>query len=134
MEPDVLLTNGRIYTGTAFDRTVSSVSVLSGRIAEIGEVSRGPKTEVIDLGGKTVMPAFIDSHTHFCNYGLSLSSINLDGVSPIEEALEQIRGFVAGKKPGEWIRGIGWNQNLWGRWPNRQELDQVAPHNPVVLT
>ncbi len=134
MEPDVLLTNGRIYTGTAFDRTVSSVSVLSGRIAEIGDVSRGPKTEVIDLGGKTVMPAFIDSHTHFCNYGLSLSSINLDGVSPIEEALEQIREFVARKKPGEWIRGIGWNQNLWGRWPNRQELDRVAPHNPVVLT
>ncbi len=134
MEPDVLLTNGRIYTGTGFDRTASSVSVLSGRIAEIGEVSRGPKTEIIDLGGRTVIPAFIDSHTHFCSYGLSLSSINLDGVAPIEEALERIRRFVEGKKPGEWIRGLGWDQNLWGRWPNRQELDRVAPLNPVVLT
>lgn len=134
MEPDVVLTNGRIYTGSSFDRTVSSVSVLGSRIAEVGEVSRGPKTKVIDLGGRTVVPGFIDSHTHFCYYGLSLSGINLSGVAPIEEAIEQVRQFVSKKPAGEWIRGIGWNQNIWDRWPTRRDLDEVAPDNPVVLT
>ena len=134
MEPDIVLTNGRIYIGSSFDRAVSSVSVLAGRIAEVGEVSRGPKTEVVDLGGRTVIPGFIDSHTHFCYYGLSLSGINLDGVAPIEEAIEQVRQFVSNKPADEWIRGLGWNQNLWDRWPTRQDLDEVAPNNPVVLT
>ena len=81
-----------------------------------------------------MIPGFIDSHTHLCYYGLSRSGIKLDGVAPIEEAIEQVRQFVSKKPPGEWIQGIGWNQNLWDRWPKRQDLDEVAPDNPVVLT
>lgn len=134
MEPDLVLTNGKIYVGPNFERTVSSISLIGNRISEIGDVSRGGKTKVIDLRGRTVLPGFIDSHTHFCYYGLSLSEINLSKVKPIEKAIEQVRRFVSTKPRNEWIRGVGWDQNLWGRWPTRQDLDKLTPNNPVVLT
>ena len=133
MQPDLVLTNGRIYTGTGFDKTASSVSVLAGRIAEIDDVGHGPDTEVIDLGGRTLIPGFIDSHTHFCNYGLGGTMVDLDGVAPIDRALERIRGFVQTKRSGEWVRGFGWNQNVWSRWPNKRDLDRIVPDNPVAL-
>lgn len=133
MQPDLILTNGRIYTGTGFNETASSVSVVGGRIAEIDEVSRGPNTKIVDLDGRTVIPGFIDSHTHFCSYGLGGTMVDLDNVAPVEEALERIRTFVGTKPAGEWIRGFGWNQNIWSRWPNKRDLDRVAPDNPVAL-
>jgi len=134
MQPDLILINGRIYVGTSFDQTASSVSVIDGRISEFNNLNRGPKTQVIDLGGRTVIPGFIDSHTHFCRYGRSLSEVKLEECKSIEESLESVRNSVATKQPGEWIRGMGWDQNLWNRWPTRQDLDVVAPNNPVVLT
>lgn len=134
MHPDLILINGRIYVGTSFERTASSVSVIEGRITEFNNLNYGPKTQVIDLGGRSVIPGFIDSHTHFCRYGRSLSELNLEGCKSIEESLEAVRKSVAMKQPGEWVRGMGWDQNLWARWPTRQDLDIAAPDNPVVLT
>ncbi len=81
-----------------------------------------------------MLPGFIDSHTHFCKYGLNLSRINLDGVTSVDKAVEFVRKSAAQMNPGEWITGYNWDQHVLGRWPTRQDLDRVTPDNPVVLT
>lgn len=132
MTPDLILNNGTIYTGD-LTQTAPSLSVAFGRIIALAELPAGPKTEVIDLKGQAVLPGFNDAHTHFCNYGLNLVRVNLEGLTSIEAAARTVGEYAARKKPGEWVRGFGWNQNLWDRWPVRQDLDRVSPHNPVAL-
>jgi len=137
MQPAVILTNGKIHAGADLDEIVDSVSIIGGRIVEVGalsQASRSAQTEVVDLRGHTVLPGFIDSHTHFCKYGLNLSRINLDGVTSVDKAVASVHETVALTAPGDWISGYNWDQHTLGRWPTRQDLDRVAPDNPVVLT
>ncbi|MBI3287114.1 MAG: amidohydrolase, partial [Chloroflexi bacterium] len=89
--------------------------------------------EIIDLGGRAVIPGMIDSHIHFLDYALSLGQVDLSGAMTLEAALERVAAQAVQLSPGEWIRGGGWDQNLWGGWPHRRELDRVAPDNPVAL-
>jgi predicted amidohydrolase YtcJ len=134
LQPDLLLTNGNIYLGSGLSETARSVAVRDGRILAIGDVQTSQKTEVIDLRGHTVLPGFIDSHTHFCKYGLNLSRINLEGVSSVERAAQMVGQAALKATPGAWILGYNWDQHRLGRWPSRQDLDPVTPHNPVALT
>ena len=91
---------------------------------------------MVDLEGGTVLPGLIDSHLHFSGYGLRLSQVDLQEVPSLEEALSRVAGQVALSQPGAWIRGGGWNCNLWGdgAFPHHRDLDKVAPDNPVVLS
>src|SRR6185437_13701105 len=96
----------------------------------------GSATRTIDLAGKTVVPGLIDTHAHFKAAGLADYVVNMSRAKTIAEALEAIKQFAARKQPGDWIIGSAWHppsQLAEKRYLTRQEIDGVAPNNPVYL-
>jgi len=88
----------------------------------------------VDLLGRTVIPGLIDAHVHFSWFAYNLIDVDLDGAASLEEALDLVRDRVARTPGGGWVRGHGFNANLWERWPTARDLDRVAPCHPVMLS
>ena len=74
------------------------------------------------MGGRFIMPGLTDAHLHLKHYSLSLQKIDCE-TDTKEECLRRVEERVRKAKPGEWILGHGWNQNVWGDWPVASELD-----------
>ncbi|MFH1638705.1 MAG: amidohydrolase, partial [Chloroflexota bacterium] len=119
-----------------------AVAVKSGRILYAGSSTTarelaGPGSKVIDLEGKTVLPGIIDSHTH--PLGAAMRHLEIDCRDPNIKGIKDIQTAVAEKvrevSPGEWIRGGSYNDSklIEKRQITRQELDAVAPNNPVLI-
>ena len=89
--------------------------------------------DVIDLGGRTVVPGFTDSHVHFPTWALSRSDVALEGCSSLEEALERVR--VNGRPAGGVIRGYGWRSGDWAGTvePTAARLDEVTGAAPAAM-
>ena len=140
---DLLLLNGRIVTVDDGFGMAEAVAVRDGLIQAVGgtsdlEALRGDETEVVDLGGRMVLPGLIDSHIHVVGTGQLISQINcrtppMNSIADIVAAVEK---EVAEAEPGEWVIGRGWDQVKLSehRNPTRWDLDRVAPENPVWLT
>lgn len=139
--PTLVLLNGKILTMDAQSRVAEALAIRDGKILAVGDSSTirsmaGSQTRTIDLGGKTVVPGLIDTHAHFKAAGLSDYVADMSRAKSVAEALEGIKQFVAKKKPGEWIVGSAWHppsQLAEKRYLTRQEIDSVAPNNPVYL-
>jgi predicted amidohydrolase YtcJ len=90
--------------------------------------------EVVDLGGRVVLPGFTDSHVHFPTWAMAQTEVKLDGCASLDEALARIR---AAPRPGEgrWLRGYGWRSGDWSpqREPTRADLDAIAPDVPAAM-
>jgi predicted amidohydrolase YtcJ len=134
---DLLLVNGMIHRGNG--RTSGSIAIQEGRIADIGS-NLGIRLKfsadsVVDLGGKPVFPGFTDSHIHVEGFGASLMNLNLTGARSIEQICILVKSEAAKKLPGQWVRGRGWDQNLWStkEFPTHSELDLVSGDVPVYL-
>lgn len=117
--------------------------VRDGRIVALGsaeelEEKTSSHIERIDLSGKTLMPAFIDAHMHLVHVGLKQTgfAIDLSETTSLSETLEVVREVVKDRGDGGWIRGRGWDEMNWSekRYITREELDQIAPNQPAVLT
>ncbi len=82
------------------------------------------------------MPGFNDAHVHLGGAAADVLAVPLNGVLLVEEMQKRVADAVARHKEGEWITGGGWDHTLWPekRFPNRQQLDAVAPRNPVIFT
>ena len=137
-----LFTNARIHA--VADRNTAEAlacDAFTGTILAVGAKKellagyRSLKPEIIDLQGMTVLPGFTDCHTHFCGYSLMLTRPNLDGIKSLKGCQEKVFSYLKGKRPGQWIIGTGWNKNIWaeGRLPHKNDLDTIAPSNPVFL-
>jgi predicted amidohydrolase YtcJ len=140
---DIILTNGKVITVDNRFSIAQAVAVRSDRIVAVGataDIARlaGPNTRRIDLAGKSVIPGLIDNHAHLMEEGkIWLQELRLDGVTTRRQALEMIRAKAASLRPGEWVYTLG------GFSPDqftddkksftREELDRVAPNNPVQL-
>ncbi|KJC48819.1 amidohydrolase [Bradyrhizobium sp. LTSP885] len=139
--PRLVLTGGKILTMDGHATVAEALAVRDGRILAVGSDAAikplvGPQTRVIDLAGKTVVPGLIDTHAHFKAAGLGDYVVNLGAARNVAGALQMIKEFVAGKKPGAWITTGGWHppsQLVEKRYLTRQELDSVSPENPVYL-
>jgi hypothetical protein len=140
----VLYMHGRIYTNDAQHPWAQALAVRNGKIECVGAISQvmtecgagEAHPETIELHGKFVMPGFNDAHVHLGSAGEGMLSVRLYGAASIEEMKRRVAASVATHKPGEWITGAGWDHTLWPdkQFPNRWELDDVAPKNPVLLT
>ncbi len=137
---ELILTNGKVFTLWNERPWVSALAVVDGRIlatgddAEIAEF-RGPRTEVIDLGGKTVVSGFTDSHNHLLYYGQSaLLWADLGGCRSMDELLNRLREHDK-NRPSEWILGIGFDHEVLAerRMPTKDDLDQVSPDKPIFI-
>lgn len=135
----LLLLNGEIYTGDLIIPHCEAVAVREDKIIAIGSTKTllhdYAHFEQIDLHGKRVLPAFTDSHTHFLSYCLKQNQIDLNGVDSMERCLEIIQKKIESTPDGEWIKGSGWNHNLWKpvKYPTRFNLDTISPNHPVCL-
>jgi hypothetical protein len=140
--PDTILTNGKILTVDGKFSVREALSIHDGRILAVGtsaEIRRtaGPRTQIIDLQGRTVVPGLIDSHMHAIRAGLTFTSeVNWVGVGSLSEAMSRIRQAAATMKPGAWlIVGGGWTTNQFKerRLPTQAELEMAAPNNPIYV-
>jgi predicted amidohydrolase YtcJ len=140
---DLVLTNGKIITVDDRFSIAQAVAVRGERIVAVGstaEINRlaGPNTRRIDLRGRAVTPGFIDNHAHFQEEGEYWMLENrLDGVESRKQAIEQIRARAKAGGPGAWVFTLGgWSPDQFAddsRPFTREELDKVAPDNPVFL-
>jgi predicted amidohydrolase YtcJ len=135
---DLILTNARVYTLDAARPTARSIAIRDNKILALGtdDAMRSllPNAEAIDLHDRCVIPGLIDAHLHAEWTALGLK--NIDAETPtLDEVLRRVEERVRITPKGEWIRGHGWNQNVWGgAFPSRTDLDRVAPEHPVFLT
>jgi predicted amidohydrolase YtcJ len=156
---DLVLTNGGVYTlnwsepdaegtpsvdapfdaATGWHPDAEAVAVRDGRIVFVGtnaeaEAFKGPETEVMDLGGGTVVPGLIESHVHLVQLGEFLSQIDLVDVDTEEEAVRLAQAVAAVTPPGTWILGSGWDEGAWAnRYPTMELLSERVPDHPVYL-
>src|SRR5690348_538518 len=137
---DLVLTGGAVYTVDAARSWAQAVAVKDGRIVAVGTDSGlrphvGPRTEVINLRGRMLLPGFQDAHVHASGGGLERSQCDLTGVHTREGYLAAIRSY-ADRIPGAaWIAGGGWGMDVFpGGVPSKEDLDAVVPDRPVFLS
>jgi predicted amidohydrolase YtcJ len=139
--PTLVLVNGKILTMNDQSQVVQAIAIRDGKILAVGDnagirAMAGTVTRAIDLAGKTVVPGLIDTHAHFKAAGMADYVVNMSRAKTVAEALEAIKQFAAKKQPGDWIIGGAWHppsQLAEKRYLTRQEIDSVAPNNPVYL-
>ena len=143
---DVIFMHANIYTGVPANTAFSSIlreeamAVRGDRILATGKTAdleklKGPKTQVVDLGGHFVMPGFNDAHLHLNDAGTTKLSVDLTGVKSLDEVRARVQKKVEQSKAGEWILGAGWDETLWPvkAVPLRWDLDEVSGGHPVFL-
>jgi predicted amidohydrolase YtcJ len=143
MDADLVLLNGRSITMDHRLPISQGLAVAGGRILLVGDSAgvrarMGPGTEIIDLGGRAVLPGFLEAHCHPPLFGRSLRSIDCrpDSVRDLSQFLAAVQAEAARREGGLWIRGRGYDDL---RLPpksalTRHDLDPVSPHHPVCLT
>ncbi len=134
----LLLYNGKVFTADANYSLAEAVAVDGERIVAVGKSNelknKYQAAKEVDLQGKLVTPGFNDAHVHFLRGALALLTVNLEGTKSLAEAQARVAEKVKTVKSGEWIIGRGWDHTLWKQaFPTRQDLDKIAPDNPVFL-
>jgi predicted amidohydrolase YtcJ len=129
----------RYQTRDRQNSTADSVLVRDGRIAFVGrreQVNPEAGEEVVDLGGRVLLPGFVDSHAHLIGLARGMMSLDVTGVASIEEVARRVATAARERGRGAWIVGRGWDQSLWpgGGFPAHGPLTAAAPENPVSLT
>jgi len=141
--PDLILTNGKIITVDDRFSIAEAVAIRGDRFVAVGttqEIARlaGPATRRIDLRGRAVTPGLIDNHMHLLRAGGTWQQeVRWDGIASRKQALALLSARVAATPAGQWVFNLGgWAIEQFADDPHpftREELDKVAPVNPVLL-
>ncbi len=134
----LLLYNGKVFTADAQFSFAEAVAVDGEKIVAVGTSNelrnKYSAAQEIDLKGRLVTPGFNDAHVHFLRGALALLSVNVEGTKSLAEAQTTVAAKVKTLKPGEWVIGRGWDHTIWKQnFPNKADLDKIAPDNPVFL-
>src|SRR4051812_40504173 len=139
-EPDLILQNGKVVTVDNAFSIREAISFANGRIEQVGsgaEVlkSRGPKTEVINLQGRMVLPGLMDSHAHPADASMTEFDHPIPDMQAIADVLAYIRERARIVPAGQWIEvhQVFITRLKEQRYPTRAELDQAAPQHPVIF-
>ena len=138
---DLIIYNANLYTFDPAQPQAEAVAIGDGKIIATGTLSEiraldGAKNapETLDLKGATVLPGLNDSHTHFAWWAITMQELKLAGVDSLDKVLGMVEERTKSTPAGVWVRGQGWDKNLWGdAFPTRQLLDRVSPQHPVAL-
>lgn len=142
MGPDRLYVNADVITMEPDSMTTQAFLVTQGRFGYVGseELVRSyapPDVDVVDLGGKTVVPGFIETHNHLSYYALTLVMADCTPRvnSRIRDIQEKIREMAGAAGPGQWVLGWGYDDTQIEemRHLHRRDLDEAAPENPVMI-
>lgn len=116
---DLVIYNGTILTMT--QKSAKAVSVDNGRIRRLEKVQAARE---IDLEGKTLIPGFIDCHTHFMGMGLRLFRVDLSKAKSVQEAVNLLEERASKTEKGGWVRGFSWDESFWPerRWLTPEDL------------
>ena len=139
---DTVLTNGRIWTVDPSTPMARAIAIKNGRIVALGSASSlaehvGSGTEVIDLGGRMVMPGIHDGHVHPMSGGRALTAptLNYEQLT-LNEFLDRIAAFLAAseeEEPDGWLRVGQWDAIAMGGLPTRDDLDALPTARPIVV-
>ena len=139
---DRILHHGTFLTMDGAGRRVEALGIRDDRIIAVGSVGEvraavRPDADEVDLAGSTVVPGFIDGHTHFINGAFEALQVDCSTppIATLAEVLERLRVAAAAAEPGQWIRGWGfhWSRVRERRNPTRRDLNAIAPGNPVII-
>ena len=138
--PDLIVINADVRTSDKSKDRANAFAVKDSKFIAVGNTDEilsmsGESTRVIDVNGNTVVPGFIDSHTHLSSGAKIVTGINLSEIREKAVWLEMIKERVKTMEPGEWLLGGRWDYTFENKgYPTRWELDKVAPDNPVALS
>lgn len=142
-DADWCLSGGIIYTAVDSKPNVAAVAVKNGEITYAGstdgtwcETYAGAGARIVDLAGAAAYPGFTDAHGHLLGIGLREMTLNLEGTKSVTELQERVKAEVDKTPAGQTVYGRGWIETHWPekRFPNKQDLDALAPNNPVILS
>jgi hypothetical protein len=134
------LVNGRVYTQDRARPLVQALASVGNRIVAVGSsaealAAAGPDAQVVDLGGRAVVPGFIDAHFHFLGYSFDRQRVKLDRAASIAEVQRLVYPIAQATSLDGWVLGRGWDRNLWpgAPFPTRHDLDGVTGGRPAAL-
>ncbi|MER8062378.1 MULTISPECIES: amidohydrolase [unclassified Streptomyces] len=135
---DLVFTGGPVHTGSPARSRATTVAVRGERVVAVGhdEVHEliGPRTEIVDLAGRLLVPGFQDAHAHPVGGGLEMGQCDLSGAVTRAEYRERIAAYARRHADAEWITGGGWAMEAFpGGLPTAAELDELVSDRPVYL-
>ncbi len=140
--PSLILHHGRIATQDERRSFAEAVAIRDGRFTAVGTDREilplaGADTQVVDLGGRTVIPGLNDSHLHVIRGGLNFNlELRWDGVPSLADALRMLREQAARTPAPQWVRVVGgWSEFQFAekRLPTLDEINAAAPDTPVFI-
>jgi hypothetical protein len=142
--PDAIYYHGHILTGMGLGQGkfdfVSAIAMRAGIVTATGTddallKTKGPKTQLVDLGGSFAMPGINDAHTHLGDAGRLQLSVDLTGSKSLQEMLDRVARAAKAAPAHKWLQGGGWDHTLWPEktLPTRQELDAVTNGHPAIF-
>jgi predicted amidohydrolase YtcJ len=139
VEADLVVVNANIITMDPKNPRATAMAVKSFKIITVGNdedvMDLVPHAyRVMDLGGKTVVPGFVDGHTHLTSQGIRSSNADLTVVNSPEEAVEVLREYEQANPDAEWVIGRGWDESKWEnkRFLTSKDLNKVSKTRPVA--
>ncbi len=137
---DTVLVRGKIWTENPQQPQAEALAISGDRIVSVGSAEEvmkwaGPTTNIVELGGKRVLPGFNDSHVHFVDGGAGLASVQLRDARTQAELRKRIGDFAAKQAKGVWILNGEWDHERWtpAVLPTHELIDSVSADNPVFV-
>ena len=141
LHADVLFLNGNLLTLEDAMPRAQALAVHRGRIAALGgnddvKPLADERTRIVDLAGKTLLPGFVDAHTHLLRTGMERTLyVDLNATRSLDDVLQRVQAVASQREAGQWIVGRGWDESGWlaGRYPAKADLDKLTRKHPVAL-
>jgi predicted amidohydrolase YtcJ len=137
---DLIITHAKVWSVDEAHPSAQAVAVVGDRIVAVGSAAdvdawRGPHTQVLDAGGKLLLPGFNDAHVHFVTGGEQLESVQLNDATSPEEFAGRIAERAGKTSKEEWIRGGNWDETKWNpaTLPSKELIDKLTPNTAVFV-
>jgi predicted amidohydrolase YtcJ len=136
----LMIINATIFAVDKQHPKAEAMAAIGDRIVAVGsrveiDLWRGPQTQVIDAGGKLLLPGFNDSHVHFINGGAQLDRVDLKNAETPQEFAQRIAAQVSKTEKGEWILGGDWDETKWPKpeLPTKELIDTETGDTPIFV-